>query len=98
MDQTPTDTHTFLSPVPPTGLFFCRRLRSHVHMVPEIDVYAAATTIVRRYGEDARVHAAMRADAALEAGDVDGYRMWKRILRAVKELQGAEPKPGEAVH
>ena len=40
----------------------------------------------------------MRADAMLEKGDLDGYAMWKRILRAVEELQGAEPKSGEVVH
>ena len=34
----------------------------------------------------------------LEAGDPDGLAVWKRILRAVKELQGTEPKSGEAVH
>ena len=40
----------------------------------------------------------MKADAMLEKGDLDGYAMWKRILRAVEELQGTVPKPGEAVH
>ena len=40
----------------------------------------------------------MRADAMLEKGDLDGYAVWRRILRAVEELQGAAPKPGEAVH
>ncbi len=40
----------------------------------------------------------MRADAMLESGDLDGYGVWKRILRAVGELQGAEPEPGARVH
>jgi len=40
----------------------------------------------------------MRADAMLEAGDLDGYGVWKRILRAVEELQGAALKPGVVVH
>ncbi len=40
----------------------------------------------------------VRADALLEGGDLDGYAAWKRILRAVEELQGPGPKPGEAVH
>jgi hypothetical protein len=34
----------------------------------------------------------------LEADDQDGHAVWKRILRAVEELQGAVPKSGEAVH
>ncbi len=67
-------------------------------MIPDLDIYRAADLLVKQHGEDAPIHAAMRADATLEAGDVDGYRVWKRILRAIKELQGAEPKPGEAVH
>ncbi len=40
----------------------------------------------------------MRADAMLEADDLDGYAAWRRILRAVEELQGTVPKSGEAVH
>ena len=45
-----------------------------------------------------RIHAAMRADAMLEKGDLDGYAAWKRILRAVRELQRVEPEPGVRVH
>ena len=40
----------------------------------------------------------MKADAMFDKGDLDGAATWRRILRAVEELQGAEPKPGEAVH
>ncbi len=40
----------------------------------------------------------MRADAMLEKGDLGGYEVWKRILRAVRELQRAEPGPGGKVH
>ncbi len=38
------------------------------------------------------------ADAMLEAGDLDGHAVWKRILRAVDERQGEAPKSREAVH
>ena len=34
----------------------------------------------------------------LDKGDLDGYDVWKRILRAVEELRGTAPKSGEAVH
>ena len=67
-------------------------------MIPDLDIFRAANVITKEYGEDGPIHAAMRADAMLEAGDLDGYAVWKRILRAVEELQGTEPKPGEAVH
>ncbi len=67
-------------------------------MIPDLDIYRAANAIVKQRGPDAPILAAMRADAMLEAGYLDGYAVWKRILRAVEELQGAAPKPGEAVH
>ena len=54
--------------------------------------------LVKHHGEDAPVEAAMRADAMLEKGDLGGYAVWKRILRAVGELRRAESKSGEAVH
>ena len=67
-------------------------------MASDLDIYRAANVLVKQRGPDAPIHTAMRADAMLEAGDMDGYAMWKRILRAVEELQGTEPKSGEAVH
>ncbi len=53
---------------------------------------------MKLHGEDAPIEAAMRADAMLEKGDLDGYAAWKRILRAVGELQGTAPKSGKVVH
>ena len=41
---------------------------------------------------------AKRADAMLEASDLDGLAVWRRILRAVEELQRVEPEPGARVH
>ncbi len=67
-------------------------------MIPDLDIYRSAQVLVRQHGQDAPVHAAMRADAMLDKGDLEGYAVWKRILRAVEELQGAAPKPGEVVH
>ncbi len=40
----------------------------------------------------------MRADAMLEAGDLDGYAVWKRVLRAVGELQETKPGPAARAH
>ena len=40
----------------------------------------------------------MRADAMLEKGDLDGAAMWRRIVRAIEELQHTQPKPGETAH
>ncbi len=63
-------------------------------MTSSLDIYRTANALVKQHGQDVPIHAAMRADA----GDLDGYAVWKRILRAVEELQGTAPKPGEAVH
>ncbi len=63
-----------------------------------LDIYRTANVIIKQHGEDAPIDAAMRADAMIETGDLDGYAVWKRILRAVEELQGAAAKSGEAVH
>ena len=55
-------------------------------MISDIDIYRSARLLVKRHGEDAPVHAAMRADTMLERGDLDAYAVWKRILRAVEDL------------
>ncbi len=67
-------------------------------MIPDLDIYRAAQLLVKILDQDAPIHAAMNADAMLDKGDLDGYAVWKRIVRAVEELQGAVPKSGEAVH
>ncbi len=67
-------------------------------MISDLDIYRSANLLVKQHGEDAPIEAAMQADAMLEAGDLDGYAVLKRILRATEVLQGTEPKPGEAVH
>ncbi len=67
-------------------------------MIPDLDIFRAANLLVKQHGEDAPIHAAMKADAMLEAGDLDGLAVWKRILKAVEELQGTKPKSGETVH
>ena len=41
-------------------------------MIPDLDLYRAAAILVKRYGDDAPIHAAMRAAAILEAGDLGG--------------------------
>ena len=46
-------------------------------MIPDLDIYRSAKTLVKQHGQDAPIHAAMRADAMLEAGDLDGYAVWK---------------------
>ena len=53
------------------------------------------------FGGDVRVfvaaiHAAMRADALLDAGDLDGQRVWLRVIEAIRVLANVErPSKGE---
>ncbi len=67
-------------------------------MTSDLDIWRGANLLVKRHGQDAPIHAAMRADAMLEKGDLGGYAVWKRILRAVGELRRVEPGPGGNVH
>ncbi len=67
-------------------------------MTSDLDIYRTAKVLVKRYGENAALEAAQRADAMLEKGCLDGQRMWKRVLAAVKEIQREEPEEGEAVN
>ncbi len=55
-------------------------------MIPDLDIYRSANVLVKRHGQDAPIEAAMRADAMLDKGDLDGYAVWKRVLKAVEEL------------
>ncbi len=65
----------------------------------DLDTYRTANQLIKQHGAEAPVHAAMRADAMLEKGDLDGLAVWKRIVRAVEELLNREPAgEGEAVH
>ena len=53
---------------------------------------------MKQHGEDAPIEAAMRTDELLEAGDLDGCAVWRRIVKAVGELRRVEPGPGVGVH
>ncbi len=73
-------------------------LISYSIRTPDLDIYRSAQVLIKRHGQDAPIHDAMRADELLEAGDLEGCAVWRRILVAVEELQGTAPKPGEALH
>ncbi len=67
-------------------------------MIPDLDIYRTANLLVKQHGEDAPIEAAIRADAMLEAGDLDGYAVWRRVLRAVEELRWSGPKEYEQIN
>ncbi len=65
-------------------------------MIPDLDIYRSANALMKQHGQDAPIEAAMKADAMLDKGDLDGCAVWKRVLRAVEELLGVVP--GARVH
>jgi hypothetical protein len=67
-------------------------------MLSEREIYMAAQAMIRRYGDEADVQAAMRADELMAAGDVDGQRAWLRIVKAIEPLRKDAPGEGEHQH
>ncbi len=54
-------------------------------MISDLDIYRSANLLVKRHGQDAPIRAAMRADAMLDKGDLNGYAVWRRIIKAAYE-------------
>lgn len=67
-------------------------------MTPNTDIYRTANELIKQHDDDAPIHAAMRADELLNAGDMDGQAVWKLILAAIEELLSKEPPEGVGVH
>ncbi len=53
-------------------------------MTSDLDIYRSAQALVKQHGEDAPIEAAMRADAMLEKGNLDGCAVYP--LRRCQEL------------
>ncbi len=65
-------------------------------MTSDLDTYRCAHLLIERYGDDAPIEAALRADELMEAGDMEGVVVWKLILKAIKKLlPGERPKDAE---
>ena len=56
-------------------------------MLPTPHTYRSAHLLIGQHGDKAAIHAAMRADELLEAGDMDGRAIWRRIIKAIEEGQ-----------
>lgn len=67
-------------------------------MFDDRDIWRAAHLLIKRYGADAAIQAAQRADELFDSGDADGYAIWKRIFEAVGELARTAPAKGERVN
>jgi len=62
-------------------------------VIPEIDIWRAATLMLKRYGDKALEQSATRADDLAAEGDHDGADTWRRICAAVVQLANTTP-PG----
>ena len=62
-------------------------------MIPEIDIWRAATLMLRRYGDKALEQSRTRIDELAADGDHDGAMTWRRIANAVAQLANTRP-PG----
>ena len=67
-------------------------------MIAEIDIYRSAKLLIDQHGDEASIEAAMRADEFLDQGNMDGQRVWMRIMQDIEELQREWQGDGEAVH
>ena len=67
-------------------------------MTSDLDIWRAAQATIQVYGDEAGIHAAMRADELMAAGDMDGRAVWHGIERAIDTLQKTAPGTGEPVH
>ncbi len=68
-------------------------------MTADLDIYRTANELIKQHSEDAPIHAAMQADKRMEAGDLDGCAVWKRVIRAIKELLDQKPPgDGKSIH
>ena len=55
-------------------------------MIPEIDIWRAATLMLKRYGEKALGESATRAEELAPQDDYNGAAVWRRITDAVGQL------------
>ena len=67
-------------------------------MTTDLDIFRTASVLIREHGDEAAFEAAQRADAFLDRGETGPYLVWKRVLKAVKEIRRGEPREGEAVN
>ena len=57
----------------------------------DLDIYRSAKVLVDQHGDEAPIHAAMRADELLDIANLDGAAVWRRVLKAIKEILRTEP-------
>jgi hypothetical protein len=54
--------------------------------------------MLKRYGANAVMEAAVRSNAALDIGDTFNYELWQRVCMAVQELERTKPASNESIN
>jgi hypothetical protein len=62
-------------------------------MISDLDIWRAANLLIRQHGDEAELESARRTDLMLNRGDLEGQTVWKRIRRAIVELQAPASGP-----
>jgi len=53
----------------------------------ESNTYRSANELIKLHGDDAKIAAALRADACADEGDLDGAAAWLQVIDAISTLQ-----------
>jgi hypothetical protein len=61
-------------------------------VIPEIDIWRAATLMLKRYGDKALEQSRTRIDELSADRDHDGADTWRRITAAVEQLANTTPQ------
>ena len=60
-------------------------------MIPEIDIWRIANLMRKRYGDEADIESAIRAEELANAGNHNGAAVWRRIIDAIGQLENTTP-------
>lgn len=58
-----------------------------VLMVSDIDIRRVADQQISRFGRQAAVLSAVRAARHLSSGDIAGFMVWKRVVKAIEMVE-----------
>jgi len=68
-------------------------------LISQADIYRTAHLLIKQHGEEASIHASMKADEMLAQGNLDGKAVWLGVIKAIEELQVTEPATSkESIH
>ena len=57
----------------------------------EIDIWRTAATLMRLHADAARFNGAQRAGALYDQGDLEGFIVWRKVIRAIEQLERQKP-------